>query len=1838
MSSGNSTEDEKDLPRDGIKASEVSSHDMSSYYFSSHVHQRDGSKPRGRATFGHKSKSAGDKRGRGIGRPSGRQGMRDRDQDPDRVNEIDVNQQRKGSHHYQRHGSEVSRHSGRYGSPVQRFGEDSEGRKLSPAGESRKYQKIDENKAAKVISHRRDAPREKQRLTQDLARQKRLLSEDIARAELLQREQLTKKFSDMFDNRKESPGTDRAVVEVEDENVSKDNFHAELCHEGSCSPSMYDRCYGDCSPEYNSDPGSKKTPGDNSDSDCKLERESLFDRFLRKGSVQEMKSIEFVNESKVEVKGMRYMNSLLMSSERERCEADSVSDVSRPDLEPLKFENVTDDELNFSDGDREKTVVENSQISVNEPNANGGSPTFPKALSPAENGLDSISEAKCNGLEESCDLIDSLAKSNLFYEQNVNTNLGYESCECPREEGNPNGQDKSTESNEICSEGSPEPDHSNIKSSKVALLMEEPDMQCEHSSKHCESQDDQVFSGEINGENNNVQEVNGSQTTDSSGKQCSHKESKSKHAAASGIVGIIDSKTAEERVDLKEIQSSELQEKESSQTNSYITDQNSENVANESELSNVEGMSDAGELSEAETGSLAIRGKIKRKKRRKPKSNKSLQQSGLTNPRRKAKGNKCRSPDKDPKAPKRIKQLDSESDDDTLRNKSREVHLKLAGNQNTLEPSDLKASRVPSPPGPAVGDKQKDNRVTGASGHAGTSEEGLLPSPNEEHFCEDSVEEVVVMRTVGSDNCDSSQEVNTLSDAQRNVVEEDGKREQGRKEKKVGKTKRKSEEKEKERERSTPPHLISQNRYARDLPRHNWLVERLLQQNKLCAKDTLQHARDTKDEQGKEENPTGDEHELSQSADKENPVETLNNSPLEVTAEKSEVTGSFSPKQHSDHEDPESPPRDGFQTELHRSFLRRSFPPNVPRTLPRLKPSPTDISGVSDSKPPPPPLKHDLSSKEACSLEPLPKLRKTVDDKEIGNESQEQEEFNSENPESGEPALSELEQPRKVMSPIEILDDEDEKKKHGKEETTTSKEASLANDGHSSSNFNESSQKEGQKSPVKSLSGSPPDRHKLFTSPKKPFGTVNPTIPASVKDKFGRPMHMPSHRAAILIPVVPMHDGSGVPISPGLGPASPHMKGYSPRTFTPHLLTHSAAVPGPGMFGNPLPQGGRYSATDCGHHMHGSIKPGISCKRDVNCPFHGNNPRGIPPGILDIPGHHGPIHGFGPHNHSHLSAVMSHERRECDKSSCQSPPGRDTLGDKQSQQTPKVVKPIAHVPGKRPPLMLSHLHQIGKQSASMREVEALHEDKARRFGADRLLSPHPLHKSPDRSPREQVVPNVSPLHERRPLHQQLTLSDLNRRREEEMMKIKSDEGLKSKPLAGEFMSSSLLSPSRAPTKLTTPPHSKETSLLPPGRGHRSTSISPVDKREQVLSLRRLVEDREPGTIISEFLKPGPPRLRPLDEADVRLSPERQRREDVLHTKEHTSPFLRVASAKDAAIHPVKVSEGMKIVVPRGIEHLGQASRVERERDAEEQVRPKSSQGNSCIITPGLRLLDDKRKQIDEVRQDGNRNEYVSPEIEHRLRLEQAGEHKSRNRSLELLNVKEKDPRIELRDQDDIRVPVCERERPDDLLLLRAGEGNNRTRMPLELSPPLRHKLYPERAFVPARMNPRVDPRMVALHELEMHRRGEAIRSSEPSHRELLSRMASSLPISKGGSPIGKSIFFRPDGSLERRGSDSGRLSSEVHVYSPPTSLPSREYGLIMNSRQAMERLAAAAGKPGTLLAEVGKDVPPHIRQVSRTSSLLTPPLINHRKVLLISFHFRMATHWDFIRSRLEPLS
>ena len=200
-------------------------------------------------------------------------------------------------------------------------------------------------------------------------------------------------------------------------------------------------------------------------------------------------------------------------------------------------------------------------------------------------------------------------------------------------------------------------DHKSIKSSKIARLMEEPDMQCKHvnTSRHsndCEPQGtdevsfvmDDTKHENTDSWNHHVcgHEVNGKELTDPSDKECLVKETKCQQASSS--VEISESKTVKENaVKVKEVPSSGLQEKGTSPNNPYNAEQNSENVANVSELSSIEGMTDAGELSEPEGGVPVSRGKIKRKKRKKPKNNKNIHKPVLNNPRRKSKTKKARS-------------------------------------------------------------------------------------------------------------------------------------------------------------------------------------------------------------------------------------------------------------------------------------------------------------------------------------------------------------------------------------------------------------------------------------------------------------------------------------------------------------------------------------------------------------------------------------------------------------------------------------------------------------------------------------------------------------------------------------------------------------------------------------------------------------------------------------------------------------------------------------------------------------------------------------------------------------------------------------------------------------------------------------------------------------------------------------------------------------------------------------------------------------------------------------------------------------------------------------------
>lgn len=148
----------------------------------------------------------------------------------------------------------------------------------------------------------------------------------------------------------------------------------------------------------------------------------------------------------------------------------------RLELEFLKFENVIDDELVFSDGDREIVVIENNNILLNEYKLNGGSLIFLKMFSLGESGLGFVLNVKCNVMEVICELRDLLLKNDLDFEENVIFNFKCEFCECFSEDVDVKSEEKICKGSEMCSKRSLELDYSNIKSLKIVWLMEEFDM------------------------------------------------------------------------------------------------------------------------------------------------------------------------------------------------------------------------------------------------------------------------------------------------------------------------------------------------------------------------------------------------------------------------------------------------------------------------------------------------------------------------------------------------------------------------------------------------------------------------------------------------------------------------------------------------------------------------------------------------------------------------------------------------------------------------------------------------------------------------------------------------------------------------------------------------------------------------------------------------------------------------------------------------------------------------------------------------------------------------------------------------------------------------------------------------------------------------------------------------------------------------------------------------------------------------------------------------------------------------------------------------------------------
>ncbi|XP_032241788.2 uncharacterized protein LOC5516107 isoform X1 [Nematostella vectensis] len=1134
--------------------------------------------------------------------------------------------------------------------------------------------------------------------------------------------------------------------------------------------------------------------------------------------------------------------------------------------------------------------------------------------------------------------------------------------------------------------------------------------------------------------------------------------------------------------------------------------------------SNNEGMSDAEELSDSELASSG-RSKVKRKKKKKCKSKSPTKADSPQRPLRRSKSSKRIG--RPPKTNKKSQPLDSDSEENV-------EQLEEEENAENLDSVNINED--------VAGDSKRKEEERGEGGEEFSPEEGTEGRDDGSPSHQDS------------DTEDNSQDIFSLTESERLELEEQGRRERARKEKRIAaRHKRKSEEKDRDKERATPPHLISQNRFARDLPRHNWLVERLLQQKKL-GQEALKP--------GSDENPDNEEEEEGE----EEGVKEEEKGEAEVAEEEAVPVGVAPPNKVKpvDDQEPGSPHKDEFQSELHKSFLRRSFPSKVPRTPPKLKPSSPDNN--TGDKPVPPPLKHKLQHKELSALEPVPKLKKIVTESEKPEETPAEKQ--SERPESPKEGEN-----NKSQSPIEILDDEEDKRnKFG---------ASESQDGIKTER---SESREDSVSPEKRSTFSPAKKGIAFSPPKKVAHSVSPTLPGSGSECGSHVT--PHHRAAILIPVVPMHDVNGVPIPPSMGPSSPHLNGRSPRTFTPQLITHNVPFSSSGMFGSPLPPS-RYTAGSCMHHMLPGHKAS-PCKRDVNCPFHGASPRGMPPsGILGLPSHHGMIPSYGQHGHD-FSQILGREQRECDKPHCTSadcklrhdkgsPKPRDNeQGGSDKMATPKVVKPIAHVPGRRPPLMLSHLQQIGgRPPHGFGDIDPLMEEKARR-GIEPLTSPHAMNKSPERSPREGADRRGLPM----------TLSDLNRRREQGVPSEGPIPGLK-RP---DFLLPSFGSP---PGGLSKPGllHPKDAVMFSTIRGQPCV-VSQADKRDAI----RRMEEREHAAYMENLLKSGPPRLRPLEEharelgalrnySDQKKREEMAMRESFL-AREQNAMLYRRFGKEHAGIPPAKLFDERSVPPASRESFINSLARTK-----EADFRLLGAHGNSSIMSG--RSMEERKTSVEEEKggldaDSTRRSSSADTERREReMREDQAMKELDRRRNIELMHEKEQEKRMNA-EREAIRNQVMVRERMKELHGAEAEKHFNLFRHPRDTSPPqfLRRDFYSDRLMVGDLMRPdhRLDLRAAALQDLQ--RRHEAMRAGEASHRELLGRMASShKPGPPGDRPV------HPDVS---------RSLGDVRSHSPLTA--SRSFPLSMASRQAMDRLAAAAaGKSTSLLKEPEKDVSPHIR-------------------------------------------
>ncbi|KAK3737459.1 hypothetical protein QZH41_008342, partial [Actinostola sp. cb2023] len=1726
-------------------------HSMSGFYYTSPSQHREGHRPRGRPPFSHK-KHINDKRGRGIGRSPNRNPSRERDH---QQNERDSEQEVNSRKHYSKHNSEMQhRTHSRYNSPsrTNRHGEDvdSSGSDRSQSNKDsdsipnsntvRKENNSNKSAVLVVKHHRRDPPREKQRLTQDLARQKRLLSEDLARNQLLQREQLTTNY-DITDSAQDQCET---VEDKEDCSSEKDG-----------QLTMYEKCYGNYSAVSPGDEFPEEIQRDikNSSCDNMKQSEALFERVLNRGSVAETKHIEFVNESQLE-----------MRSDEEKNEVDHVNakplsptsdTTSRGDLNrkvklPV-FENVTDDELTISDNEGSvhlknlHDVSSNALVSGSEVvlNVNCFSDTQSQDSQSSEKVLGKVKNA-CSPKELVNDCNDKIA------------------CDCSTHEGSDYDTSvyyNGNESKELSLKTDQQSDHSTIKASKMSQILDEPDMQCEHSLRNENLKQDGVDNGIsipcdlksskniLNTEGNACDRINSKDSLDAHNEGTASPD----HAVVTG-----------ELENNRELDNASVEQ--------------------DTDVSNNEGMSDAEELTDSEPVTSSGKAKMKRKTRKKPKSAKNLikiANSPQRQPRRSKTGRRLGRP---PKTSKQPRHIDSDSDEQDHLNCEIKGENKDTRSKSQSPPKELSAAD-------STQEISKQHEDSNEFEDKTSKEEDAL----EESKDVDAVEEdphSPDSQHQDSDTEDANQEIFSLTEAERLQYEEQERKERARKDKRIAaRQKRKSVERDREKERATPPHLVSQNRFARDLPRHNWLVERLLQQKKL-GQEALKQDDDDDAEGNSDEESARPNDDISISDTNINP-ELESELQDKVSGKDSLSDGGEVPK-----EDPASPLKDDFQSELHRSFLRRSFPPNVPRSPPKLKPASPENTN-SENKPS---MKHKLHTKDHTILEPVPKLKKIVPEKSTKEieepNSQEQASNDNEGPKDNESS-------RKQQSPIEIIDDDEEKKKG---ETETDSKTSKS----SSSPIISSAEKIASKdedSSSKCSSFSPPKKPLLYSSPKKVVHSVSPTLPGCGKD-MGTPHPMgPHHRAAILIPVVPMHDANGLPLPPSLGPPSPHMKPYSPRTFTPHLITHNAPFSTAGLFSGPPPN--RYPAGSCHHHFHPGIKPG-PCKRDLNCPFHGSPTLGgiLPGGILGIPTHHHPSMTAFNSPHEHISHILAREHREghCPNSDCklcrqgkESPKIRELdpqlSSEKKSPQPSKVVKPIAHVPGMRPPLMLSHLQQFGGRLAhSYPDIDSIQEEKARRTGMEALLSSRPKlnSTSPDRSSRDPMVPGLF-LQERRSLPQSLTLSELNRRREQEFLKGPQDSLLsinKHRSMPGDFFVPGFSPPS----SLSKPGliHPKDSTFFSSSRS-QPVMTSQTEKRD----LHRLEERERNAFLISDSLKSGPPRLRSLEEKlDVhalRNFNEHKKREEM--ARRDNQPVMRhIPTTKEGTgMPPAKLFEDRD--VPRDQSRdpsMTSFSRPNKDFD----MRLLSSHGNSSILGPGLRNLEENRKVTEEERKGITREEREqetrrsvdSETREREIREEQAMNalEASHRRSIEQMREKEQEKRV-IAERDGMRgLTPMERDRMKHQIM-RGPEAEKHFKtfgMPRERSPPfLRRDMFHERLlnFDPSKADHRLDLRTAALHDLQ--RRQELFRAGEGSHRELLGRIASSYSANKTNHPAEKHF-------PERFHPEMSRLT-DIRSHSP-----TRGYPLSLASRQAMDRLAAAAqGKSIQISKDMEKEIPLHLR-------------------------------------------